>query len=909
MPRRRKHAEEEESSMSDDHEPSSNDEENGTETDEEQPSIEVGDDSRTPEKRTKRKRRGSGERRKILKKKGRKKQLQSTTIETGDFTTSKDFLNDFRNAVYFSRLLFDKMVGEEVEELPIEYAIDYLDDYLTIRNVILYMWWNDIAQWIACDSLLNVIPTLEYVRNNTNLTPLKMNEIIIASYLFLNRHGYINFGFMSESRHQEPVKTCLNNHHLDMLKKSNPDFFSNLSTVDTNKHIVVIGAGIAGILAAKQLLSFGYRVTIVEARSRAGGRMLTDYSWSDGAPVDIGASIVTCTSASPIVAIAKQAGINLEPIGQENYLLQSNGKKLSKEMDDEYQNLFNDILDKTCALKLDHNIKEREFYRRDPDEPLVDSHPIDLSKDSRKKKTDMSLGFALDKMMEEFVKQAPTEEQKSMREALHWHAANLDYGVGHDLGSASLYHWDQDDVFELGGDHLFVKEGFSSMIGKLCNDRQQLQQSIMYNQLVKEIDYSTKGRVVVRTVSTPTLDKTCTNPITGKFPKDGSRNDISAITSIECDAVLVTLPLGVLQGKANPVNRPVFNPPLPDWKVESIHKLGFGLLNKIILEFDYEFWDTSLFFFGLTHEEIDERGFCYLFWNLYPLTGKPLLCGLVAGKAAYALENDPDNIEYIKSKVMKHLKKSFVWTTNLPEPKKIIRTNWYHDPFSTGSYSYVRIGAKGEEYDYLAESINDRVFFGGEHTCRKFPATVLGSALSGLREAAKIDKCFTIKSNPSHAKLKEEKLASRLVSQQTKPKSATEQKTLADLVDAKFSQESATIEASDSKQRGWRRSVFAKPSPESSMPIPPPSLVPAVPSYSHTPSLPPQYYYPPPPPGLTPYPVGYYGNPTYVYPQQGFYPPQAMGFPMPPQPMNYVQQPQQRNTQHKSKTRASPHNK
>jgi lysine-specific histone demethylase 1 len=42
------------------------------------------------------------------------------------------------------------------------------------------------------------------------------------------------------------------------------------------------------------------------------------------------------------------------------------------------------------------------------------------------------------------------------------------------------------------------------------------------------------------------------------------------------DAVLVTLPLGVL--KTNAIS---FHPPLPEWKTQAIHNLGFGLLNKV----------------------------------------------------------------------------------------------------------------------------------------------------------------------------------------------------------------------------------------------------------------------------------------------------------------------------------------
>lgn len=44
----------------------------------------------------------------------------------------------------------------------------------------------------------------------------------------------------------------------------------------TKKHVVVIGAGFAGLMAARELQSAGVSVEIVEARDRIGGRAWTE---------------------------------------------------------------------------------------------------------------------------------------------------------------------------------------------------------------------------------------------------------------------------------------------------------------------------------------------------------------------------------------------------------------------------------------------------------------------------------------------------------------------------------------------------------------------------------------------------------------------------------------------------------
>lgn len=65
-----------------------------------------------------------------------------------------------------------------------------------------------------------------------------------------------------------------------------------------------------------------------------------------------------------------------------------------------------------------------------------------------------------------------------------------------------------------------------------------------------------------------------------------------------------------------------------------------------------------------------------------------------------------------------------------------------------GSYSSVGVGSVGsEDYDVMAESLGERLFFAGEATTRKFPATMHGAFFSGLREVCAISTCVTVSAN------------------------------------------------------------------------------------------------------------------------------------------------------------------
>ncbi len=70
--------------------------------------------------------------------------------------------------------------------------------------------------------------------------------------------------------------------------------------------IAVVGAGIAGLGAARELADRGFEVIVLEVRRRLGGRIWTDRSL--GLPIDLGAQWIEESRGNPIKRLARRFG-------------------------------------------------------------------------------------------------------------------------------------------------------------------------------------------------------------------------------------------------------------------------------------------------------------------------------------------------------------------------------------------------------------------------------------------------------------------------------------------------------------------------------------------------------------------------------------------------------------------------
>jgi len=415
--------------------------------------------------------------------------------------------------------------------------------------------------------------------------------------------------------------------------------------IDTDKRIVIIGAGVAGLRAAQYFRQREVEVIVLEAREAVGGRLRTDRS--GGITFDEGASWIHGNGRkNPLNDVAGEAGMDLF------------------ETDD----------DKVVVYDTDGSIRSG-------------SDMDDAEKEFNKILNNLS-GSDSQSFAEAFFANYPQYENDRIWD--YQLSAYLEFDIGADIDTLSSVNFYDDE--EYNGPESFVTNGYDTLANHLAEGI-----DVRLNTVVEEINYSGSGVTIV--------------------------TDAGGFVA---DYVIVAVPLGVLQR-----NRIQFEPALPSDKEAALDALAMGTVNKYLLRWDSQFWPADRHYLGYTANTRDAFNY-YL--NAQPIVNQPVLVTFSFGDYSVRLEqrDDADVIEEIMAPLRT------MYGAGIPMPVEFRRTRWNTDPFTYGSYSFVGKGGRSAAYDTLANAIDNRVFFAGEHTSRDYRGTVHGAYLSGEQAARSI---------------------------------------------------------------------------------------------------------------------------------------------------------------------------
>ena len=122
--------------------------------------------------------------------------------------------------------------------------------------------------------------------------------------------------------------------------------------------------------------------------------------------------------------------------------------------------------------------------------------------------------------------------------------------------------------------------------------------------------------------------------------------------------------------------------------------------------------------------------------NYRTFSDEKILLGLCVGE--YALKADLMTDKEILEDALEVLKT--VWEDDVGSVKKIIRTSWLTEPYFKGGYSFPSTRSSEEDFENFSESLNDQIYFCGEHTNLQYLATTHGALMSGIRAAKEVIK-------------------------------------------------------------------------------------------------------------------------------------------------------------------------
>ncbi|MFN0200610.1 MAG: flavin monoamine oxidase family protein [Bacteroidia bacterium] len=411
------------------------------------------------------------------------------------------------------------------------------------------------------------------------------------------------------------------------------------------KKVIVVGAGISGLAAAKKLKAKGFDVTLLEAQAKVGGRLRTNRTL--GLAFDEGASWIHGITGNPITKLAQDAGMT------------------TFVTDDESRKSFD----------IGGVVRSATVYDTAEEE-------LDTILGTLKTKGNASKSFE-----SVFTTLYPTKAKDRLWKFLLSTYITFDCG---DLDKLSSLLYDEGEEFD--GDEVISTNGYDTIATYLAQGL-----NVQLNRRVTKIDYS------------------------GAKAKVTHNGTIS-----EADYVLVTVPLGVLKN-----NKIAFTPALPAPKQTAIQKVGMNCVNKFLLTWDTAFWD-NVQYISYTSETKDKFNYFVNVKKFHPNVNALMTFAY----ADYARKTETMTDAQVISEIMTHLKD--MYGSKTPNPKNMLRTKWASNENSFGAYSYTAVGTQMRHFDDLAEEVNDKLFFGGEHTNADYFSTVHGAYLSGIREADKI---------------------------------------------------------------------------------------------------------------------------------------------------------------------------
>ncbi|XP_038724685.1 polyamine oxidase 1-like [Tripterygium wilfordii] len=450
--------------------------------------------------------------------------------------------------------------------------------------------------------------------------------------------------------------------------------------------VIIVGAGISGILAAKTLHDAGVRdFLILEANHRIGGRL-----WKgqfSGHTVELGANWLFSDGPNPniFVDIAKEIKLktfysDYENISSNTY--KQEGGLYPKSLVEQTINAS------AAAAEFCANFSRKLSSRRGQD--------VDMSILAAQRLYNKVPTTPLEMVIDFYYNDYEDAEPPKYTSLKHTYPR----GESEDFGESTYFVADPRGFESVV--HYFSDEFLLNKNGVIRDPRLRL------NKVVREIQY-TKTGVTMKT-------------------EDGS--------VYKSKYAILSVSLGVLQS-----NLISFKPTLPLWKRIAVSDFSMAVYTKIFLKFPHIFWPIGpgTEFFLYAHED---RGYYPLWQHLEnEIPGSNILFVTVTDVESKRIEQQSD--KETVAEIMMVLKKMF--GNHIPDPQDILVPRWWTHRLYRGTYANWPSRFNKKSHDQLGEPVGP-IYFTGEYLSSEYLGYINGAYLEGIKTANDVIDCIKKKS-------------------------------------------------------------------------------------------------------------------------------------------------------------------
>ena len=443
------------------------------------------------------------------------------------------------------------------------------------------------------------------------------------------------------------------------------------------KRVVVIGAGLAGLVASYELARQGHEPVVLEAQNRVGGRVHTLRGFAPGLYAEAGAMRIPRVHELTL-AYCRELGLELRPfvMNSPRTLVYVAGKRMTvQDATREPERLGFDLAPhergRTYEELWDDATREvRELYDREGD-------------------------AALDVIGKEYG-------HLSIRDFLK--------ARGFSDGAVELYGVMS---FREANMNAAVIEQLREIVGRAFEDMQEIAGGMdllpraFHAAIAHHVRFGAQVFAVQQQADSVTVHY---RTAVGTF-------------SETADYAICTLPLGILRHLD-------FSPPLARAKYRAIRQLNYNPSTKILLQVRNRFWETADGIVGgTTTTDLPIRRI------VYPSHSDPddrrgiLLASYTWGQdaARWGSLSEAERVTWAVKDVAK------IHPQILAEYEGGASYAWYNDPYAGGAFALFEPGQEAALHDDILQP-EGRVFFAGEH-CSLWHAWIQGALESGISAA------------------------------------------------------------------------------------------------------------------------------------------------------------------------------